>query len=31
VPSRVFRYRSAHFAASPPGEDWDGVWVLKEK
>jgi adenylate cyclase len=31
VPSRVFRDRSAHFAASPPGEDWDGVWVLKEK
>ncbi len=23
--------RCEHFLASPPGDDWDGVWVLKDK
>ena len=31
APSRIYRDRCRHFAAHPPEEDWDGVWVLKEK
>lgn len=31
VPSRLYRERCAHFAEEPPPEDWDGVWVHKEK
>jgi adenylate cyclase len=29
--SRLYIERSAYFAAHPPPEDWDGVWVMKEK
>ncbi len=28
---QLFLQRSAHFAESPPGKDWDGVWVLTSK
>ena len=31
APSRIYRDRCVHFAANPPENDWDGVWVLKEK
>jgi len=30
-PSRVFRARVAQLRASPPPEDWDGVWRLTAK
>lgn len=30
-PSRIYRDRVLHFSAQPPGADWDGVWVMKEK
>lgn len=30
-PSRLYRDRSRHFLANPPGDDWDGVWVMTEK
>lgn len=29
--SAIYRQRCAHFLADPPGDDWDGVWVLQEK
>jgi len=29
--SRLYIERSSYFAANPPLEDWDGVWVMKEK
>ncbi len=28
---QLFLERSAHFAESPPGKGWDGVWVLTAK
>lgn len=31
TPSRLYRERCVHFAEHPPGEEWDGVWVMKEK
>jgi adenylate cyclase len=30
-PSRTFLARVAHFAETPPGPDWDGVWSLTAK
>ncbi len=30
-PSTVFLDRIDHLVASPPGEDWDGVWVMDRK
>ena len=29
--SQIYVERSAHFAANPPADDWDGVWVLPSK
>ncbi|RMF10446.1 MAG: adenylate/guanylate cyclase domain-containing protein [Candidatus Neomarinimicrobiota bacterium] len=31
TPSRVYLERCRHFQANPPGEDWDGIWVLTSK
>jgi adenylate cyclase len=31
TPSRVYIERCAFFADNPPGQDWDGVWVLTSK
>jgi len=31
TPSRVYMERCDHFKANPPGDDWDGVWVLTSK
>jgi class 3 adenylate cyclase len=31
APSRLFIDRVKHFQASPPGDDWDGVWHLTQK
>ncbi|MDB6155104.1 MAG: putative adenylate/guanylate cyclase [Chthoniobacteraceae bacterium] len=30
-PSRIYRERCLHFLDAPPDNDWDRVWVLKEK
>jgi hypothetical protein len=30
-PSRVFHARCKRYLEEPPGESWDGVWVMKEK
>jgi adenylate cyclase len=30
-PSKIYLDRCAHYKANPPGDDWDGVWVLTEK
>lgn len=30
-PSRLYRERCAYFLEHPPADDWDGVWVMKEK
>jgi adenylate cyclase len=30
-PSQLYRQRASHFAEQPPPENWDGVWVMKEK
>ena len=30
-PSQIYIDRSRHFLANPPGDDWDGVWVMTEK
>jgi len=30
-PSKTYVERCRHLAAEPPGDDWDGVWHLKEK
>jgi len=30
-PSQIYCERSRHFLANPPGDDWDGVWVMTEK
>ncbi|MFY8150075.1 MAG: GAF domain-containing protein [Prochlorococcaceae cyanobacterium] len=29
--SQLHRERCRHYQADPPGPDWDGTWVLKEK
>lgn len=29
--SRIYRERCTYFRLHPPGEDWDGTWVLQEK
>ncbi len=31
TPSKVYIERCGHFKANPPGDDWDGVWVLTVK
>jgi class 3 adenylate cyclase len=30
-PSSIFADRVEHFTAAPPGEDWDGTWVMDRK
>ncbi len=30
-PSEIYFDRCRHYIAEPPGDDWDGVWVMKEK
>jgi adenylate cyclase len=30
-PSRLYAGRARHFGKNPPPDDWDGVWVLKDK
>ena len=30
-PSNVYYQRCAHYAQTPPPEDWDGVFVFKTK
>jgi len=30
-PSQIYLERCRHFAAEPPPEDWNGVWILDEK
>jgi adenylate cyclase len=30
-PAQLYLERSRHFLRQPPPEDWDGVWVMKEK
>jgi len=30
-PSKLYIERSEYFKQNPPGEDWDGVWVMKSK
>jgi adenylate cyclase len=30
-PSQIYLERCSHFIATPPPEDWKGVWVLAEK
>jgi class 3 adenylate cyclase len=30
-PSNIFVDRVEHFTAAPPGEDWDGTWVMDRK
>jgi adenylate cyclase len=30
-PARLYIERSQHFIATPPPDDWDGVWVMHEK
>ena len=29
--SSLYTARSQHYLAEPPGDGWDGIWVLKEK
>ena len=29
--SDMYIERCSHYKANPPGDDWDGVWVMKEK
>ena len=29
--SEIYLERSSHYHANPPGDDWNGVWVLTEK
>ena len=31
VPSSMYIERCNYFRASPPGDDWDGAWVMKTK
>jgi adenylate cyclase len=30
-PSKMYVERCEHLLTSPPGDDWDGVWVMKSK
>lgn len=30
-PSQIYLGRCRHYLESPPGDDWDGVWVMTEK
>jgi len=30
-PSQIFFDRCRYYQASPPGEGWDGVWIMQEK
>ena len=30
-PSKVYFLRCKYFLENPPGEDWDGVFVMKKK
>jgi hypothetical protein len=30
-PSKVFYARCKYYLENPPGDDWDGVWVMHEK
>ena len=30
-PSELYLDRARHYFANPPGDDWDGVWVMTEK
>ena len=30
-PSKAYIERCRYFLEEPPGEDWDGVWHMKEK
>ena len=30
-PSRVYMDRCAHLKQNPPGNDWDGIWILTSK
>ncbi len=30
-PSELFLQRCRHFAANPPGDDWDGIWTMETK
>ncbi len=30
-PSKVYLARCKHYLENPPGEDWDGVFVMKTK
>jgi adenylate cyclase len=29
--SKIYIERCGHFQKEPPGDKWDGVWVMKEK
>ena len=29
--SSLYAERCSHYLSNPPGDDWDGIWVLKEK
>ena len=29
--SRLYAERCSHYLTNPPGDDWDGIWVLNEK
>ena len=31
IPSEIYLKRCRHYLDEPPAEDWDGVWVMKEK
>jgi adenylate cyclase len=30
-PSRIFFDRCRYYQANPPGEGWDGVWIMEQK
>jgi len=30
-PSRIYLDRCRHYLVNPPGDDWEGVWVMTEK
>jgi adenylate cyclase len=29
--AKMYIERCEHFIANPPGNDWDGVWVMESK